>query len=135
MATAAPQYIADTPEVQHATAQFAHAYNAAVQRNRVAPKPFAPADTELYEDGQTYPEAEPYVHEDIPAEPYVHIEPAHRRASAKTTAPVAPAAPVAQPPAPINFNFVPVAPVAQVAPVANRWGCYNWKGEGVQCRY
>ena len=89
----------------------------------------------LYDDGQTWPEAEPYVHDEVPAEAYVHIEPAHRRASAKTNAPIAPAAPIVQAPAPINYNFVPVGPVAQVAPVANRWGCYNWKGEGVQCRF
>merc|ERR1712083_33194 len=126
MASAAPQfYIADTPEVQAAKAQFAAAWNAAAQRNAVAPVPvaapvapvaaaynFAPvvaaapvATARLYEDGQTWPEAEPYVHEEIAAEPYVHIEPAH----------------------------VAAAPVAPVAPVAA--GCFNWKGESVPCRY
>merc|ERR1711910_95371 len=42
MASAAPQfYIADTPEVQAAKAQFAAAWNAAAQRNAVAPVPVA----------------------------------------------------------------------------------------------
>merc|ERR1711936_522179 len=153
MASAAPQfYIADTPEVQAAKAQFAAAWNAAAQRNTVAPQPVAPvapvaaaynfapvapvapvvqaapvAYAGLYEDGQTWPEAEPYVHEEIAAEPYVHIEPA------LNAAPVAPAAPVVQAAAPVNYNFAPVAPVAQVAPVAA--GCFNWKGAAVPCRH
>merc|ERR1712083_343528 len=100
MASAAPQfYIADTPEVQAAKAQFAAAWNAAAQRNAVAPVPVAApvATAGLYEDGQTWPEAEPYVHEEIAAEPYVHIEPAHVAA-----APVAPAAPVVQAAAPVQ---------------------------------
>merc|ERR1739848_344871 len=134
-ASALPQYyIADTPEVQAAKAQFAAAWNAAAARNAVAPTPvdtfrsaapvapvqhFAPVQQfapvvqaapvsydGLYEDGETWPEAEPYIHEDIPAEAYVHIEPA--------------------------YNAAP-APVAHVAPVAA--GCFNWKGEGVPCRY
>merc|ERR1712223_1128370 len=135
MASAAPNFIADTPEVQAAKAQFAAAWNAAAARNAVAPVPvaapvapvaaaytYAPvapvpvaapvATAGLYEDGQTWPEAEPYVHEEIAAEPYVHIEPAF------VPAPVAPAAPVVQAAAPINYNFAPAAPVAQVAPVA-----------------
>merc|ERR1711936_1500276 len=141
MASAAPQfYIADTPEVQAAKAQFAAAWNAAAQRNAVAPVPVAApvapvaaaapvATAGLYEDGQTWPEAEPYVHEEIAAEPYVHIEPAH-----VAVAPVAPAAPVVQAAAPVQYaNYAPVQPVAPVAPVAA--GCFNWKGESVPCRY
>merc|ERR1711971_1052841 len=82
MASAAPQfYIADTPEVQAAKAQFAAAWNAAAQRNTIAPAPVAPiapvaaaynfapvvqaapiATAGLFEDGQTWPEAEAYVH-------------------------------------------------------------------------
>merc|ERR1712158_297416 len=125
-ASALPQYyIADTPEVQAAKAQFAAACNA------VAPTPvdtfrsaapvapvqhfapvqqFAPAVQAapvsyagLYEDGETWPEAEPYIHEDIPAEAYVHIEPANVPYVAAPAAPVA--APVQQ-----------YAPVQQAAP-------------------
>merc|ERR1712086_857642 len=159
MASAAPQfYIADTPEVQAAKAQFAAAWNAAAQRNTIAPAPvevqrtaaynFAPvvqaapiATAGLFEDGQTWPEAEAYVHEEISAEPYVHIEPAFNAAPVAVAAPVQAAAPVqyanyapVQAAAPVQYaNYAPVqqfAPVAQVAA-----GCFNWKGEGVPCRY
>ena len=132
-AQALPQfYIADTPEVQAAKAQFAAAWNAAANRNAVpvAPvhhAPIAPVAVAApvavhsnFEDGETYPEAEPYIHDptgDV-AEAYVHI-----------AGPAAPAAPVAAP-APV-FNTVPVAAPAPVA----AGGCYNWKGEGVPCRY
>ena len=133
-ANALPQfYIADTPEVQAAKQQFAAAWNAAAQRNavpvapihNVAPiapvAPVAPvAVAANYEDGQTWPEAVPYVHEEIAAEPYVHIE-----GPSGEAAPVAPVA-------------APIAPIAPVAPVINYnnnlGGCYNWKGEGVPCR-
>ena len=130
-ANALPQfYIADTPEVQAAKQQFAAAWNAAAQRNAVPVAPIhapvapiapvapvvnvAPAN---YEDGEPWPEAVPYVHEEIPAEPYVHIE--------GPSAQAAPVAPVA-----------PIAPIAPAAPVYtnNLGGCYNWKGEGVPCR-
>ena len=135
-ANALPQYyIADTPEVQAAKAQFAAAWNAAAQRNAVPVAPIhnvapvapvapafnaAPVVAGNYEDGQTWPEAVPYVHEEIPAEAYVHIEPALNEPSS-VAAPVAP-----------TFNAAPVAPIAPVAPVQG--GCYNWKGEGVPCR-
>merc|ERR1711881_116172 len=73
-AHALPQYyIADTPEVQAAKAQFAAAWNAAAARNaapvapyhHVAPvapvapvaAPVAPVTAGLYEDGETWPEA------------------------------------------------------------------------------
>lgn len=133
---ALPQfYIADTAEVQAAKAQFAAAWNAAAQRNTIAPTPIAapvvapvqvaaaPVQVNtagLFEDGETWPEALPYVHEEIAAEPYVHIE--------GPSAPAAPVAPVVAP--------VATAPVA--APItfnAATGGCYNWKGEGVPCRY
>merc|ERR1712088_195092 len=114
-AHALPQYyIADTPEVQAAKAQFAAAWNAAAARNAapVAPihhaaapvaqfapvAPVAVAVNANFEDGESYPAAEPYVHVDIPAEP------------------VAPAAPVA----PVTFNNV-------IAGVSS--GCFNYKGE------
>merc|ERR1739840_65618 len=61
-AHALPQYyIADTPEVQAAKAQFAAAWNAAAARNAAPVAPIHHA-------------AAPYVHVDIPAEPYVHEE-------------------------------------------------------------
>merc|ERR1712086_253214 len=135
MASAAPQfYIADTPEVQAAKAQFAAAWNAAAQRNTIAPAPvevqrsaaynFAPvvqaapiATAGLFEDGQTWPEAEAYVHEEISAEPVQYAN----------YAPVQAAAPV---------QYANYAPVQQYAPVAQAVaGCFNWKGEGVPCRY
>merc|ERR1711935_802507 len=161
MASAAPQYFnADTPEVQAAKAQFTAAYNAAAQRNTIAPVVQA---APVYEDGQTWPEAEAYIHEDIAAEAYVHLEPAFK------TGPVAPAAPVFQAAAPVaqaapvwqqaaqvaqvadtpevqaakaefaaaysaalQRNGIAPAPVAPIAPV--REGCFNWKGQSVQCR-
>merc|ERR1712018_808035 len=141
-AQAVPQfYIADTPEVQAAKAQFAAAWNAAASRNAVpvapihhVPAPVAPyavaapvaapvpvAVAADFEDGESYPAAEPYIHYatgDV-AIPYVHVE--------GPSAPAAPAAPVIATP---TFNTVPVAAPAPVA-----GGCYNYKGEGVPCRY
>ena len=118
MASGAPQvFLADTPEVQAAKAQFAAAWNAAAARNQVAPvhevarsaqafvpaapvQQYAPVSTAgLYEDGETWPEAVPYVHEDIAAEAYVHIEPANVPYVA-----AAPVAPVAAPNQPLNLQ-------------------------------
>merc|ERR1739840_481 len=130
-AHALPQYyIADTPEVQAAKAQFAAAWNAAAARNAapVAPihhaaapvaqfapvAPVAVAVNANFEDGESYLAAEPYVHEEIEAEPYQYI-----------AGPSAPAAPVA-PVAPVTFNNV-------IAGVSS--GCFNYKGESVPCRY
>merc|ERR1712203_926289 len=145
-ASALPQYyIADTPEVQAAKAQFAAAWNAAAARNAVAPTPVdtfrsaAPVSPAgLYEDGETWPEAEPYIHEDIPAEAYVHIEPANvpyvAAPAAPVAAPVQQYAPVQQAaPAYYNPAAYAYAPVAPVAPV--KAGCFNWKGVAVECRY
>ena len=157
MASGAPQYfIADTPEVQAAKAQFAAAWNAAAARNQVAPvheaprsaqafvpaapvQQYAPVSTAgLYEDGETWPEAVPYVHEDIAAEAYVHIEPANvpyiAAPAAPVAAPVQQYAPVQQAaPAYYNPAAYAYAPVAPVAPV--KAGCFNWKGVAVECRY
>merc|ERR1719362_2256606 len=98
---------------------------------------YAPVSTAgLYEDGETWPEAVPYVHEDIAAEAYVHIEPANVPYVA--AAPVAPvAAPVqqyapVQQAAPAYYNPAAYA-YAPVAPV--KAGCFNWKGVAVECRY
>merc|ERR1712001_361577 len=128
-AHALPQYyIADTPEVQAAKAQFAAAWNAAAARNAapVAPihhaaapvAPVAVAVNANFEDGESYPAAEPYVHVDIPAEPYVHeeIEAEPYQYIAGPSAPAAPVAPVA----PVTFNNV-------IAGVSS--GCFNYKGE------
>jgi len=200
LASAVPQhFIADTPEVQAAKAQFANAFNAAAHRNNIAPSPFAPVDhvaaaynyapvapafhgaphhfiadtpevqaakaqfaaafdvaqrntiahvdpiaaaydyapvapmvhaapvntVGLLEDGQTWPMAEPYIHEEIPAEPYIHMEepyihmeePYVHMEPAYVETPIAPVAPAG----PMNYNFAPVAPAnydfAPAAPV------------------
>merc|ERR1712141_976389 len=113
-----PQYyLADTAEVQEAKRQFAAAYNEAVRRGgSPAPVPVAVADPSNYS-----PAAEPYVHVEIPAEPYVHdatgdddavaVVPALPAAPAAPVAPVAPVAPAYNPAsynfaaAPANYNF------------------------------
>merc|ERR1711997_1126810 len=104
-----PQYyLADTPEVQEAKRAFAVAYNEAVRRGgSPAPVPVAIEDPSNYS-----PEAEPYVHVEIPAEPYVHCDGAQCSDGAAPVVPALPAQPAA-----------PVAPVAPVAP-AN----YNFAG-------
>ena len=175
VAAQAQYYIADTPEVQAAKAEFAKAWNAAAARNAQPVAPiayeqqrslaFAPAAAPVvpvanalnFEDGETWPEAEPYVHVEIPAEPYVHIEGDAAPAAEPYVAPVqaAPvqAAPVQYAQAPVQYAQAPVyaqyaqapvyaqyaqAPVyaqAPAAPVAAPTGCFNWKGESVQCRY
>ena len=141
VAAQAQYYIADTPEVQAAKAEFARAWNAAAARNQVPVAPiayeqqrslaFAPAAAPVvpvanalnFEDGETWPEAEPYVHVDIAAEPYVHIE-----------GDVAPAPAPVQ--APVQYAQAPVYAQAPAAPVQQALsGCFNWKGEGVPCRY
>merc|ERR1739848_551103 len=114
-----------------------------------AAAPVVPVANALnFEDGETWPEAEPYVHVEIPAEPYVHIEGDAAPAGEPYVAPVqaAPvqAAPVQYAQAPVQYAQAPVyaqyaqAPVyaqAPAAPVAAPTGCFNWKGESVQCRY
>merc|ERR1719174_3229566 len=147
MASGAPQvFLADTPEVQAAKAQFAAAWNAAAARNQVAPvhevarsaqafvpaapvQQYAPVSTAgLYEDGETWPEAVPYVHEDIAAEAYVPPAVAPVAAPVQQYAPVQQAAPAYYNPA--AYAYAPVAPVAPV-----KSGCFNWKGVAVECRY
>ena len=94
MASAAPQwYLADTQEVQEAKRQFAAAYNEAAAR--AAPPSAVPAG---FEDPSQYsPAAEPYVHLDIPAEPYIHEE-WTPESEANVAAPAQPAAPAAATP-------------------------------------
>lgn len=124
LAAAAPQFLADTPEVNAAKAQFFAAYNQAFAAS-------APTQPELEASPNALAyvhdniEAEPYVHIEIPAEPYVHIEgPEDNSAPAQQTQ---------QNQVYINnpaFTF-DNSPVQQVAYTG---GCYNWKGEGVPCR-
>merc|ERR1739842_15223 len=109
MCNSLPQYyLADTAEVQEAKRQFAAAYNEAVRRGgSPAPVPVAIADPSNYS-----PVAEPYVHVEIPAEPYVHDATGDDDAVAVVPAlPAAPAAPVA-PVAPVAPAYAPVQPVA-----------------------
>merc|ERR1739844_777728 len=104
-----PQYyLADTAEVQEAKRQFAAAYNEAVRRGgSPAPVPVAIEDPSNYS-----PVAEPYVHVEIPAEPYVHDATGDDDAVAVVPAlPAAPAAPVASV-APVAPAYAPVQPVA-----------------------
>merc|ERR1711973_440660 len=186
-AAAAPQYLADTPEVQQAKIDFAAAFNKAARGATIA---LEQAGTVVDPNNPDFsPAAEPYVHVDIPAEPYVHIEPEYvhqeGEAAVAAPAPAAPAAPVA-PVAPVQFQPAPVsAPQQQVvnpfinvptqnaalafnpalaqqyagiynpqqqqqfafnpyfaagfpqaalpAPAVVQGGCYNNKGEGVEC--
>merc|ERR1711973_926603 len=119
-AAAAPQYLADTPEVAAAKVEFKAAFDLAASKADML-------------DGA--PAAEPYVHVDVPAElyvhdepaleaaaevaaePYVHVEPALEVAAEPVVAPaivpaplkLAPApAPVA--PAPLKLAGAPVLP-------------------------
>merc|ERR1711997_149651 len=104
-----PQYyLADTAEVQEAKRQFAAAYNEGVRRGgSPAPVPVAIEDPSNYS-----PAAEPYVHVEIPAEPYVHDTTGDDGAVAVAPAlPAAPAAPVA-PVAPVAPAYAPAQPVA-----------------------
>merc|ERR1712157_242367 len=100
------------------------------------------------------PQIVPYVHEEMGAEPYVHIEPEISplalgivRPNAAPAAPQQFAAPVQQQQfVPQQQQFVPqqqfapqqfaqpqFVPAAQAAP-AWTGGCYNNLGEGVPCR-
>jgi len=149
-AAAAPQFLADTPEVQQAKIDFAAAFNKAARGATIA---LEQAGTVVDPSNPDFsPAAEPYVHVDIPAEPYVHIEPeyVHQEGEAPVAAPapVAPAAPVAPvAPAPVyagiynpqqQFAFNPYfaagfPQAALPAPAVVQGGCYNNKGEGVEC--
>merc|ERR1719356_2195810 len=85
------------------------------------------------------PQTVPYVHQEIEAEPYVHIEPEISPLALGIVRPnAAPAAPQ-QFAAPAQQQFVPqqqfAAPVQQqFANGAWAGGCYNNLGEGVPCR-
>merc|ERR1711973_391866 len=112
-AAAAPQFIADTPEVQEAKIAFAKAFNKAAKGSAIALEQAGVQDTDP-NDPNYSPPAVPYVHVDIPAEPYVHDEPDYVAGSDDEPAQPA-AAPVAAP--------VPQfqAPVQAPVPVQNRF--------------
>merc|ERR1711973_961897 len=110
-AAAAPQFIADTPEVQEAKIAFAKAFNKAAKGSAIALEQAGVQDTDP-NDPNYSPPAVPYVHVDIPAEPYVHDEPDYVAGSDDEPAQPA-AAPVA---APVPQFQAPVAPVAPVTP-------------------
>merc|ERR1711973_923708 len=125
-AAAAPQYLADTPEVAAAKVEFKAAFDLAASKADML-------------DGA--PAAEPYVHVEVPAEPYVHVEPAVEVAAEPVVAP-------AIVPAPLKLAGAPVLPAGFYAahhlagypaplgyypyalPVP---GCFNNKGEAVEC--
>lgn len=148
-------YQADTPEVYAAKQQFASAYNQAARAAASASPNYAPAQQAAYaaqpaayapveeaDPGNSYPAAEPYihvevaaepyVHVEVPAEPYVHIEPARKRGGR----PVQQAAPAYQPQQPIAPTYInnPQPAYNQYNQYNRYGGCYNWKGEGVECR-
>jgi len=115
-AAAAPQFIADTPEVQEAKIAFAQAFNKAARGSAIALEQAGVQDTDP-NDPDYSPPAVPYVHEDIPAVPYVHDEPAYvyqgdvDEPAQPAAAPVAPAAPVT--PAPFQTPIQAPAPAVQ----------------------
>merc|ERR1711962_918237 len=141
-AAAAPQYLADTPEVAAAKVEFKAAFDMAASEAAAA----LDAAGAVLEGS---PAAEPYVHVEVPAEPYVHDEPAAEPVVAPAIVP-APlklaGAPVA--PAPLKLAGAPVLPAGFYAahhfagypaplgyypyalPVP---GCFNNKGEAVEC--
>merc|ERR1712180_394289 len=103
-AAAAPQYLADTPEVAAAKVEFKAAFDMAASEAAAA----LDAAGAVLEGS---PAAEPYVHVEVPAEPYVHVEPAAEPVVAPAIVP-APlklaGAPVA--PAPLKLAGAPVLP-------------------------
>jgi len=164
-ASAAPQYLADTAEVAAAKVEFKAAFDLAASKADMldgapAAEPYVHVDipAELYVHDEPALEAaaedvdiaaEPYVHVEVPAEPYVHVEPAAEPVVAPAIVPaplkLAPA-PVA--PAPLKLAGAPVLPAGFYAahhfagypaplgyypyalPVP---GCFNNKGEAVEC--
>merc|ERR1712142_159639 len=109
-AAAAPQFIADTPEVQEAKIAFAKAFNKAARGSAIALEQAGVQDTDP-NDPDYSPPAVPYVHVDIPAEPYVHDEPNFIDEPAQPAA--APAAPAPVAPAPFQAPVQAPAPAVQ----------------------
>merc|ERR1711973_551549 len=153
-AAAAPQYLADTPEVAAAKVEFKAAFDMAASEAAAAldaagavlegspaaepyvhveilAEPYVHDEPALEEAAEVADiAAEPYVHVEVPAEPYVHVEPAAEPvvAPAIVRAPFLPAGFYAAHhfagyPAPLGY-----CPYALPVP-----GCFNNKGEAVEC--
>merc|ERR1711931_403603 len=125
-AAAAPQYLADTPEVAAAKVEFKATFDLAASKADML-------------DGA--PAAEPYVHVDIPAVPYVHVEPAVEVAAEPVVAPAIVPAPLKLARAPVlpagfyaahHFAGYP-APLGYYPYALPVPGCFNNKGEAVEC--
>jgi len=101
-AAAAPQFLADTPEVQEAKIAFARAFNKAAKGSAIALQQAGVQDTDPNAPDYS-PAAVPYVHVDIPAEPYVHNEPEYVYEEGASDEPVQQVAAVPAPaPAPVQ---------------------------------
>ena len=108
--------------IQHVHAQHAHAQHAHAQHAHVAPHITPITNHGLFDDGQTWPRAEPYVHVDIPAPPYIQNDPLllpnihhhHDTPSLNHH--------------PVGHHSVGHHPVGHLAGV-----CHNWKGDVVLC--
>merc|ERR1711973_875987 len=160
-AAAAPQYLADTPEVAAAKVEFKAAFDMAASEAAAAldaagavlegspaaepyvhveilAEPYVHDEPALEEAAEVADiAAEPYVHVEVPAEPYVHVEPAAEPVVAPAIVPAqlklagAPVLPAgfyaahhfAGYPAPLGYY-----PYALPVP-----GCFNNKGEAVEC--
>ena len=97
---------------QHAHAQHAHAQHAHAQHAHVAPHITPITNHGLFDDGQTWPRAEPYVHVDIPAPPYIQNDPF-----------LSP-----------NIHLHHDMPSFNRHPVGHFAGsCHNWRGDVVLC--
>merc|ERR1712212_719859 len=132
-AAAAPQFLADTPEVQEAKIAFARAFNKAAKGSAIALQQAGVQDPDP-NDPDYSPPAVPYVHVDIPAEPYVHNEPAfddyENDEPVQQAAAAVPAAPVRQ--APAAAPAFPAAPVQAQAPaVQNPFPVQNPQYNGI----
>merc|ERR1719225_741214 len=114
--------ISDTPEVQAAKAEFAKAWNAAAARNA---QPVAPI---AYEQQRSLAFA-PVQAAPVQAAPVQYAQAPVQYAQAPVYAQYAQAPVYAQ------YAQAPVYAQAPAAPVAAPTGCFNWKGESVQCRY
>ena len=117
---------------QHAHAQHAHAQNAHAQHAHVAPHITPITNHGLFDDGQTWPRAEPYVHVDIPAPPYIQNDPLlspnihhHHDTPSLNHHPVGHHSVGHHP---VGQNPVGQNPVGHLAGV-----CHNWKGDVVLC--
>ena len=97
---------------QHVHAQHAHSQHAHAQHPHVAPHITPITNHRLFDDGQTWPRAEPYVHVDIPAPPYIQKDP------------------LLSP----NIHHHHDTPSFNRHPVGHFAGsCHNWRGDVVLC--